>query len=59
VSKTDAGREILPAVEAVLPGRRVVSAGIAGLVPAAIADMHPSKPTQISFSHHQRRKSEE
>ena len=38
VVKSDAGSELLPAVEAVCQGRRFVGAGLAGHVPAQFAD---------------------
>ena len=38
VAKTNAGIELLAAVEAVSQGRRFVSAGLAGHIPAKLAD---------------------
>jgi DNA-binding NarL/FixJ family response regulator len=38
VVKTEAGSELLPAVETICQGRRFVSAGLAGPVPAELAD---------------------
>jgi DNA-binding NarL/FixJ family response regulator len=40
VAKTQAGIELLAAVEAVRQGRRFVSARLAGHVPAELADRH-------------------
>jgi DNA-binding NarL/FixJ family response regulator len=43
VVKTHAGRELLTAVEAVCQGRRFVSAGLAGRVPAEVASKQAPK----------------
>jgi len=43
VAKTNAGIELLAAVEAVSQGRRFVSAGLAGHVPAELVDRHVPK----------------
>src|SRR5579864_1931220 len=50
VVKAHAGSELLAAVEAVWQGRRFVSAGLAGHVPAELADRHVHKrlhPDQV------------
>ena len=44
VVKAHAGRELLVAVEAVRQGRRFVSAGLAGHVPAELGDSQVSEP---------------
>jgi DNA-binding NarL/FixJ family response regulator len=44
VVKAHAGRELLVAVEDVRQGRRFVSAGLAGLVPAELGDSQVSEP---------------
>lgn len=43
VVKTNAGSELLAAVEAVCQGRQFLSAGLAGHVPAELADRQPTK----------------
>jgi DNA-binding NarL/FixJ family response regulator len=43
VVKVNAGSDLLPAVEAVCQGKRFVSAGLAGHVPAELADGQVSK----------------
>lgn len=43
VAKTNAGIELLPAVEAVCQGRRFVSAGLAGHVPSEFAETQTPK----------------
>jgi len=43
IAKTNAGIELLAAVDAVCQGRRFVSAGLAGHTPAELADRQTSK----------------
>src|SRR3954452_9889582 len=51
VAKTDAGSELLTAVEAICEGRRFVSAGLVGQVPAERANRQVQKPLHLDQVH--------
>ena len=51
VAKTDAGSELLTAVEAICQGGRFVSAGLVGQVPAERANRQVQKPLHLDQVH--------